>query len=256
MATTFQNIDLETRKKASYITINRPRSRNALDSKTIEELCEAVEHANADPETRCIVITGSGDKAFSAGVDLVELGASADRAVKHHALGRLTGLFQSLWDGDKPTIARVDGWCLAGGFGLALACDMVVASDRSSFGAPEVRHGLWPYIISLPMVRAMGPRRALESMLTGDNIDATTGRDLGFITAVVSQENLDHVVNEYIDKISAGSAQGIALGRKAFYSIIDNDPSARLRSLHAHLTAHLSLVSDATTGLAEFAEKR
>lgn len=252
----FKNLLVETRGGGSYISINRPEARNALNAEVIDELSEAVELANADPETRCIVLTGAGGKAFCAGADLVELGSGVDKVARHESLGRLADLFTTMWAGDKPTIARVDGWCLAGGLGLALACDIVVAGENSRFGAPEVRVGLWPYLISLPMARAMGPKQALRLMLTGEQIDAAEARELGVATAVVPRADLDATVDSYVDMIALGSPQGIALGRRAFYSMIDNDPTGRLNALHANLGVHLSILPDAAEGLAAFAEKR
>lgn len=252
----FTQLEVDTRGRASYVAINRPEARNALNAVVIEELGRALEAANADPDTRCVVITGAGGQAFCAGADLLELGSEEDTVATHESLGRLAGLFQAMWASGKPVIAQVDGWCLAGGLGLALACDIVVASDVSRFGAPEVRVGLWPYLISLPMVRAMGPKQALRLMLTGEQVDASQARELGVVTEVVPREDLDASVARYVDMIALGSPQGIALGRRAFYSLIDHDPATRLKSLHAHLGVHLNVLPDTAEGLAAFAEKR
>ena len=103
----------------------------------------------------------------------------------------LAEVFGALWRLGKPTVARVQGFALAGGFGLALACDLVVASDRARFGAPEVNVGLWPYMITVPMVRSMPPKQALELMLTGRVVDAAEALRLGFVTRVVPHDELD-----------------------------------------------------------------
>ena len=128
-----------------------------------------------------VVLTGAGDEAFCSGADLGSMGqgtatggSTSDPAAKtpdfleqHQARGELARLFEQLWGLGKPTIARVQGWAMAGGFGLALACDMVVCSEKARFGAPEVNVGLWPFMITVPLVRSMPPKKALELMLTG-----------------------------------------------------------------------------------------
>jgi enoyl-CoA hydratase len=255
MTESFRYVLLERRDGASVVTINRPEQRNALNNTVLAELGRAVDTAAADPETACIVITGAGDKAFCAGGDLKEMGAPDDRLAEHRGRGALAAFFGKLWAAGKPTIARVDGYCLAGGFGVALACDLVVASDRSTFGAPEVKVGLWPYMISLPLIRSMPPKQALKLMMTGERVDARRGAELGFLTDVVPADRLDEVVGEYVRTFRTVSPQALALGRSSFYQVVDHEPQARLALLHANLSVGLTL-PDAAEGLAAFAEKR
>src|SRR3954470_20263693 len=144
--TSFDEVRYEVRDRVATITIDRPQRRNALSWAVIAELRRAFAAADADPDVRVVVITGAGDQAFCAGADLGGMAGGDDGfTATHDARGELARLFTDLWDLGKPTIARVRGFALAGGFGLALACYMVVAADDARFGTPEINVGLWPY---------------------------------------------------------------------------------------------------------------
>lgn len=245
----------EVRAGAAHLTINRPEQRNALNNLVIAELRQGIARARKDPSVRCLVLSGAGDKAFCAGGDLIEMGSTSDAVEEHEGRGGLAGAFTDLWGLGKPTIARVDGYCLAGGFGLALACDIVVATERSVFGAPEVKVGLWPYMITIPLLRSMPPKTALTIMMTGDQVNAARGAEIGFVTDLVQPDELDCTIAEYVRTFSSVSPQAIALGRSAFYSVVDGDPHGRLAALHAGLGLALT-TPDASEGLRAFREKR
>ena len=169
--------------------------------------------------------------------------------------GELAAVFDALWGLGKPTIARVQGFAVAGGFGLALACDMVVASDRARFGAPEINVGLWPYMITVPLVRSMPAKKALELMLTGRVVDAEEADRLGFVTKVVPHAELDAEVTALAATLAAKSPAVTKLGRDAFYAVWDMAAHEAL----AHLQAMLTLTAqteDAAEGMAAFLEKR
>ena len=176
------------------ITINRPARRNAMSWAVMAGLRRALAEAKDDPEVRVVVLTGAGDEAFCAGADLGGMGSGGGGAdeegfLDHHdSRGVLADLFGDLWHLGKPTIARVQGWAMAGGLGLALACDLVVASDRARFGAPEINVGLWPYMITVPLMRSMPPKKALELMLTGRVVGAEEADGIGFVTRVVPHD--------------------------------------------------------------------
>jgi enoyl-CoA hydratase/carnithine racemase len=244
-----------TRDGASWITINRPDQRNALNNHVLDQLVTAVQRAKLDPAVNSIVLTGAGGRAFCAGGDLKEMGDAQDALMQHRGRAGLAELFHALWGADKPTIARIDGYCLAGGMGVALACDIVLATPESVFGAPEVKAGLWPYMITLPLLRSMQPKAALRLMMTGERVDAHDGLKLGFLTEVVGQEALDARVAEYVTAFRSVSPQALALGRRSFYSALDHDSHGRLEALHASLGLALTM-PDAVEGLAAFAEKR
>lgn len=237
------------------LTINRPERRNALSWAVIEGLRARVAEARADPEVRVVVLTGAGERAFCAGADLGGMRADEGYAAVHDARGELARLFDDLWSLGKPTIARVRGYCLAGGFGLALSCDLVVAADDATFGTPEIDVGLWPYMITVPLCRSMPPKRALELMMTGRRIGAAEADRLGILTRLVPVEGLDDTVAELASTLAAKSPAVMRLGRDSFYAVWDLAATDALRLLHPMLTVTTEL-EDAAEGIAAFAEKR
>ena len=237
------------------ITINRPDRRNALSWAVVRELRAACAAAKADPSAQVIVLTGAGDKAFCAGADLSGMAAGAGYLDLHDARGELAGLFRDLYALGKPTVARVRGYALAGGLGLALACDLLVAADDAVFGVPEVNVGLWPHLITVPLIRSMPPKKALELMLTGRRFDAAEADRLGFVHRVVPVERLDAAVDELVATLTAKSPAVLKLGRDAFYAVWDQDVDASFKLLHPLLTVTAS-TDDAAEGIAAFEEKR
>jgi enoyl-CoA hydratase len=238
------------------ITINRPERRNAMSWGVMSGIRQALAAAKADPDVRVVVLTGAGDKAFCAGADLGAMGEADEGFLEHHqSRGVLAALFQDLWHLGKPTIARVQGWAMAGGLGLALACDLVVASDRARFGAPEINVGLWPYMITVPLMRSMPPKKALELMLTGRVVEADEAERIGFVNQVVAHENLDTAVDELAATLAAKSPAVMLLGREAFYGVWDMAAGDALTHLHAMLTL-TNQTEDAAEGINAFLEKR
>jgi enoyl-CoA hydratase/carnithine racemase len=242
------------------ITINRPERRNAMSWSVMTGLRQALAVARDDPEARVVVLTGAGDDAFCAGADLGGMagGHGADQAgflETHRSRGVLAEVFQDLWHLGKPTIARVQGWAMAGGLGLALACDLVVASDRARFSAPEINVGLWPYMITVPLMRSMPAKKALELMLTGRVVDAGEAERIGFVTRVVPHDQLDGAVNELAGTLASKSPAVVKLGRDAFYGIWDMAAPEALAHLHAMLTL-TNQTEDAAEGINAFLEKR
>ena len=164
-------------------------------------------------------------------------------------------LFEEMWQLGKPTIARVQGWAMAGGFGLALACDLVIASDEARFGAPELNVGLWPYMVTVSLLRSMPPKKALELMLTSRVVGADEADRIGFVTRVVPMAELDDAVAE-LAAVLASKPPGVTrLGRDSFYAVIDSAASEALPYLHAMLTV-TSQTAEAREGIAAFAAKR
>lgn len=240
------------------LTINRPDKRNALSWQVMSAMTAALAEAKADPGVRVVVLTGAGDRAFCAGADLSGMAGGAGYADLHDARGEMARLFRSLWELGKPTIARVRGYALAGGFGLALACDLVVAADDAQFGTPEIDVGLWPHMITVPLTRSMPPKVALELMMTGRRVGAPEALRLGFVNRVVPAEGeggLDATVAELAGVLTAKSAQALKLGRDGFYATWDLGADDALHVLHPLLTVTAS-TEDAAEGIAAFTEKR
>lgn len=236
-------------------TINRPERRNALTWEVISGLRSAVRDAKTDPSIRAVVICGAGTDAFCAGADLGGMVGDGGIAALHDARGELARLFLDLDALGKPTIAKVRGFCLAGGFGLALACDLVIASDDAVFGTPEVKVGLWPYMITVPLTRSMSPKKALELMMTGRRIDADEADRLGLLSRLVSADELDAVVAEVAAGLAGVSAAVMRLGRDSFYSVWGQRAGDALAQLHPLLTLNAQL-EDAAEGVTAFLEKR
>lgn len=245
----------ELAEGVARLTINRPARRNALSWTVIGELRRRLAEIKADPAARVLVLTGAGDRAFCAGADLGGMAAGAGYLDLHDARGELAGLFRELWELGKPTIARVRGFALAGGMGLALACDLVVAADDAQFGTPEIDVGLWPYMITVPLVRSMPPKKALELMMTGRRVGAVEAERIGFVTSVVPAEGLDAAVDELAATLAGKSPAILRLGRDSFYAVWDQAADEALRYLHPLLTV-TTATEDSAEGIAAFIEKR
>jgi enoyl-CoA hydratase/carnithine racemase len=269
-ATSEGELIVETSDRVTRLTINRPDRRNAMSWEVIKGLRSAFQAARDDPDVSVVVLTGAGDQAFCSGADLGSMGhghatGSADPSEtrdgppsvldQHYSRGELAALFGDMWGLGKPTIARVQGWAMAGGFGLALACDLVIASERARFGAPEVNVGLWPFMITVPLVRSMPPKKALELMLTARVVDAEEADRIGFVTRVVPHEELDNAVDELAGNLASKPPASVKLGRDSFYKAWDMSSGDALAHLHAMLTL-VNLTEDAQEGMTAFLEKR
>ena len=237
------------------VTINRPARRNALSWSVIAELREVLAELRDDPAVRVVVLTGAGEQAFCAGADLGGMADGASFLELHEGRGGLAELFLDLWSLGKPTIARVRGYALAGGMGLALACDFVVAADDAQFGTPEIDVGLWPFMITVPLVRSMPPKKVLELMLTGRRVGAEEADRIGFVNRVVPVDGLDAAVAELASTLAAKSPAIVKLGRDSFYEVWDRAAADALAYLHPMLTV-TTLTEDAQEGIAAFAAKR
>jgi enoyl-CoA hydratase/carnithine racemase len=244
----------ETSGDRATITIDEPERRNPLSTATMAELLAHTREAQADPSVKVIVYTGAGDQAFSAGGDLSS-GFVSDPLGLHGDRGVLADLFRAMWRGGKPTVARVNGHALAGGFGLAVACDITVCVDDARLGTPEIDVGLWPMMITVPLVRAMPAKAVLELMMTGRIISPEEALRLGAVSRVVTRAELDPVVDDIVNGLAAKSPAVMMLGRDAFDGVVGIHVDAALELLQAGLTA-VALTEDSREGVAAFIEKR
>ena len=245
----------EVRDHIARVTINRPDRRNSMSWDVITGLRKAMADAKEDDSVRVVVLTGAGEKAFCAGADLTGMRGDAGFVETHDARGELARLFHDMWGLGKPIIARVRGYALAGGFGLALACDLVVAADDAQFGTPEINVGLWPYMITVPLVRSMPPKKALELMVTGRRVKADEAERIGFVTRVVPVDELDAATDALASELASKSPAIMKLGRDSFYAVWDENAKDALNYLHTMLTIN-AMTEDAAEGIAAFAEKR
>ncbi|HKX76428.1 MAG TPA: enoyl-CoA hydratase-related protein [Acidimicrobiia bacterium] len=247
-------VEYEVEGARATITINEPDRRNPLSTATMAALVERTREAVADDSVRVLVYTGAGDRAFSAGGDLSS-GFVDDPIGLHSARGAMADLFRAMWGGGKPTVARVNGHALAGGFGLAVACDVTVAADDVKLGMPEIKVGLWPMMITVAVQRAMPPKAALELMMTGRLLEAEEALALGAVSRMVPRERLDDEVDEVVAALAAHSSAVMMLGRDAFYAVQGLDADTALDRLQSGLTA-IALTEDSREGVQAFLEKR
>ena len=247
-------IDYKVSNGRATITINDPERRNPMSVAAMSGLLDATQAAVDNPEVRVIVYTGAGEKAFSAGGDLS--GSFVDDPVGLHSeRGALADLFRLMLRGGKPTVARVNGHALAGGFGLAVACDITLCVEDAKLGTTEIRVGLWPMMVSAILARTMPRKAVLELMLTGRTIDPVEAQRLGAVSRVVARDDLDGAVDEVVDGIIRSSASTLMIGRDSFYGMLDADFDAALDRLQIGVT-ETAMAEEAAEGVAAFLEKR
>lgn len=247
-------IRYEVSGRRATITIDDPERRNPMSTETMVGLVDATRRALADDDVAVIVYTGAGEAAFSAGGDLSG-GFVDDPIGLHRSRGALADLFRLIVRGGKPTVARVNGHALAGGFGLAVACDIVICVEDAKLGTPEISVGLWPMMISAVLLRSMPRKVVLDLMMTGRLIDPEEAQRLGAVSRVVARHQLDSAVDEVVESLSSKSSAILELGRDSFYSVADLDFDSALDRLQGGLTA-VALTEDAREGVAAFLEKR
>lgn len=237
------------------IAINRPERRNALNHEVIAQIIRHVDDAARDPAVRVLVVTGTGEKAFSAGGDLSAVQGGGFLAM-HEARGTFVELVRRLARSEKPTIARVNGHALGGGFGLVLACDLAIAADDVELGTPEVDIGLFPMMI-MPLIfrHAVNRKRALEMILAGERIKAADALAQGYLSRVVPRSELDAAVESIAARLASKSPAVLRLGREAFRVMSEMPFDGALDYLKGMLTIN-SLTEDAAEGVAAFLEKR
>jgi enoyl-CoA hydratase/carnithine racemase len=246
-------VEYEVGEGRATITISDPERRNPISVTTMEGLLESTRRALDDPTVSVLVYTGAGD-VFSAGGDLS--GSFVDEVIGlHRARGVFADLFRLMIRGGKPTVARVNGHALAGGLGLAVACDVTICVDDARLGTTEVAVGLWPMMISALLVRVMPRKAALELMLTGRVIDPVEAQRLGAVSRVVPRSELDQAVDDTVKALQARSPATLMIGRDSYCGMSDLDFDAALDRLQTGLTS-IAMSEDAAEGIAAFLEKR
>lgn len=243
------------KERVATITLNRPKSLNALNTALLTGLRTALGDAEADAAVRIIVITGGGDKAFCAGADVSEIidkDPEDARTWSQWVQGILTYIEQMR----KPVIARINGFCLGGGLELAMACDFRIASDRSTFGLPEVNLAIIPGgggTQRLP--RLIGRAKALELLMTGEQIEAAEAFRFNLINKVVPPDELDRAVDELIKKLMTKSPVALGILKAAVNKGIEMDLDQALE-YEAECFKDALKTKDAQEGLRAFVEKR
>jgi cyclohexa-1,5-dienecarbonyl-CoA hydratase len=248
---THQNILLEKKDSVAKITINRPPL-NILDIPTLQALNTALTDVKKDTSISIVILEGAGDRAFSAGVDIRD--HMPERV--EELLEAFHNVFYSLFDLERPTIAVVDGYALGGGCEVVAACDMIIASDRSVFGQPEIDAGVFPPPATVLFPKLVGRRRAFELILTGDRLDAKAAESIGLINKAVPVGRLEETVRELVEKLTRKSPIVLRLTRKAIYSGLDKEFNAAMTQVTELYLNQLMKTHDALEGLKAFLEKR
>jgi enoyl-CoA hydratase len=245
----------EVRGASAWLTINRPDQRNALNPSVIEKLLEGLDRAAANEAVRVVVLTGAGERAFCVGADLGGMQPADGRAQEHVRRGQIADLLLRIGRYPQPVVARVNGHALAGGFGLMLACDLVVSVDEAEFGTPEVNLGLWPFMISAVIRRNVPRKIALEMMLTGRRLSSAEAERWGMVNRVVPRPQLDDSLHELTETLASKSGLVIRLGKESFAASEDMPLAAALAYLNAMLTVDLES-DDVVEGVSAFLQKR
>ncbi len=248
-----QNVLYTVDGHVATIAINRPEARNALNPETLTELQNAFRRAGDDANVRVVILTGSGDKAFSAGGDLGGfLKSGEDKSDRH---SHFVDLFTIMANLGKPIVGAINGHCLAGGFGVALACDLLVASEKATFGTPEINVGLWPHMIMAVIFRNIDRKRGMQLLLLGDKIDAATAERWNVVNWVVPHDQVMAKAQEVAATLARKSPTAVRMGRNAFYHQQDLAYADALDFLKDQLAATLA-TEDAHEGISAFFEKR
>lgn len=237
------------------IALDRPQTRNALSDAMLDDLLAAFAAARDDDAVRCVVLTSTHERVFSSGGDLEGFGSDAPLHHKHLATARFPRLFALIGGLGKPSICAANGHVLAGALGLALACDLIVASESATFGTPEIDVGLFPFMIAALVYRNVGRKKATELLLLGERVDAAEALRLGLVNRVVPGAGLDAAVAEWAGKLAAKSPVLMRLGKDALFRAQDMAFADALEFLHAQLTIAVS-THDAHEGVRAFLDKR
>jgi len=246
----YSAVRVEGRDGVLTVTMNAPARRNALGPQMVNELLYALDDARDDESVRVVVLTGAGG-TFSAGGDLKQM--SGDEALPPRGdfvdlILRFTGL-------GKPTIARVEGHAMGGSLGLVASCDFAVASESAILGTPEVKRGLFPMMIMAVLGRVVPRRQLLQMMLLGDKLEARKALELGLLSHVVPDAELDGAVEDLAGRLARQSPTALRMGLTAYHRQADMALAEALPYLRDQLVAILG-TEDAREGLTAFLQKR
>ncbi|HJZ62387.1 MAG TPA: enoyl-CoA hydratase [Miltoncostaeaceae bacterium] len=234
------------------LTLNRPEKRNPLSLELMRTLRDLLLEA-ADESAAAVVVAGAGP-AFSAGHDLTEL-RGGDPASYEEVFAACEELMRTVHELPVPVVARVHGMASAAGCQLVAACDLAVASEDARFATPGVRIGLFCTTPMVELVRAVGPRRAMRMLLTGEPIDAATARTWGLVTDVVRADELVEATTALARTVAAASPAVVALGKRAFHEGLGLPLDEAYERASATMCAN-ALMDDAQEGIGAFLEKR
>jgi len=251
----YEQLLYEVSDGVATVTLNRPEQRNALSDVMLGELVDAFERVRDDDAVRAVVLTGSGEKAFCAGADLGGFAADAPLVAKHFASDRFLELFRLIPRLGKPSLCAANGHVLAGGMGLALSCDLLIAREGITFGTPEINVGAFPYMIMAIIYRNVPRKKVNEMMLLGERITAAQAVEYGIANKVVPAADFDDAVADWAGRLAAKSPVLMRLGHDAMYRQQDMALDDALEFLRSQLSLTFS-TEDIQEGVKAFFEKR
>ncbi len=241
----------ELKDRAAWLTINRPEKRNAISPEAMTLFSQGLDKAEQDEQVRAVVVTGAGDRAFCSGADLGGDFGDAGTDV----LAGYAALITRLATFPKPTVARINGHCLAGGTGFMLGCDIVIARDTARFGTPEVNVGLFPMMIGALIFRNVPRKKAMEMVLLGEKMTAVQALEMGLVTRVVPEETFEDEVASVVAQLVEKSPIGMKIGKTAFAAAESMPLGEAVKFLSGKL-AEVAVTRDAAEGITAFIEKR
>ncbi|HVF19873.1 MAG TPA: enoyl-CoA hydratase-related protein [Mycobacteriales bacterium] len=246
--------DLAVTRAGAVLTlhIDREAKRNALSGEVLRGMLAALA---AVGDARAVLVSSAGEKVFCAGADLVQMAPDSTGLEVHEGRGLLREVILAIQDCPVPVVARVQGLCLAGGVGLALGCDLVVAADNAAFGLPEVDIGLWPFLVSALLARHAPPKQAMEMMLSGRRVPAGEAHAMGLVSRVVPVADLEAEVTALLTALADKPPVAVRLGKAAFRGVLDATQPVALDAMQAQLSL-LATTQDAAEGVGAFLQKR
>ena len=251
----YETLLVHVNDAVATVTLNRPAVRNALNATLIRELEQALAGLEADPAARVIVLEGAGDKAFCAGADLKGVGGRGTTLQARESFGGLARILEAMARMKTPVIAKVHGFALAGGCGLAAGCDIVVAAEDAVFGLPEIKIGLLPLIVMAPILRSVGRKRGMLMILSGEQISARDAYEMGLVSRLVPRAELSPAVDALARALAGFSPMALGLAKEAAATVAGMEYGASLRYLREMITL-VALSDDAREGINAFFEKR
>jgi enoyl-CoA hydratase len=237
------------------ITLNDPDTRNSLSAQMLSGLLHAFSEAKADPEVRCVVLASSHEKVFSSGANLAGFGEEVPLVHKHFGSETFVQLLKLITSLSKPTICAAGGHVLAGALGIALCCDLIVASEDATFGTPEINVGVFPFMIMALIYRNVPRKRANEMLLLGERMSAEQALSAGLVNKVVAADRLQAAVDEWARKLAGKSPAIMRLGKEAMRRQLDMPLDDALDYLRSQLSLAVS-TEDVVEGVTAFFEKR
>jgi enoyl-CoA hydratase len=251
----FETVRYELAGGVATIAMDQPESRNALSDALLGDLIAAFQTARADPAVRCVVLASTHETTFSAGGNLGGFAGDVPLVHKHLATERFPALFRLIGELGKPVLCAARGHCLAGALGLALACDLVVASERATFGTPEINVGVFPFMIMALIYRNVPRKKTTELLLLGERIEAVEAERLGLVNRVVPLDEFDAAVDDWAGRLAAKSPVLMRLGKDALWRQQDMALEDAWDYLRSQLTIAFS-TEDIQEGVRAFFEKR